>query len=70
MPTLHRSIDVAKDEARKLLDRFNVDTAYVVQYNRIYDTESNVDVPGFEAVTNKDLPLYPNIVATVSVNDA
>jgi hypothetical protein len=66
MPTLHRTIEAASKEAKELLSRYNVKHAYVVQHNRVYDLESNLDAPGFEALIGNDLPVCPNIVATIN----
>ena len=65
VPTLHRTIEAASKEAKRLLSRYNVKHAYVVRHERIYDSES-LDSPGFEALIAKELPLCPNIVATIS----
>jgi hypothetical protein len=65
MPTLHRTIDAASREAAELLDRYKLKHAYVVRHERVYNSV-NVDEPGFEALTNKELPPFPNIVATIS----
>jgi hypothetical protein len=65
MPTLHRTIEAASKEAKELLSRYNVKHAYVVRRERVYGWE-NVDEPGFEALTGKELPICPNIVATIS----
>lgn len=64
MPTLHRTIEAASKEATELLSRYNVKHAYVVRHERIYDSIS-FDQPGFEALINKELPMCPNIVATI-----
>lgn len=65
MPTLHRNIDAASKEAAELLKRYNVKHAYVVRRERVYGGK-NLDEPGYEALTNSELPYCPNIVATVS----
>ena len=65
MPTLHRTIEAASKEAKELLSRYNLKHAYVVRYERIYGWK-NVDEPGFEALSGKELPICPNIVATIS----
>lgn len=65
MPTLHRTIEAASDEAKELLSRYNVKHAYVVKHERVYNWE-NVDQAGYEALIAKELPMYPNIVATIS----
>ena len=64
MPTLHRTIEAASDEARELLSRYKLKHAYVVRHERVYEW-ANVDMPGFEALTPKELPKCPNIVATI-----
>jgi hypothetical protein len=67
MPTLHRSIEAASKEAKELLSRYNVRNAYVVRRERVYGPGwPNVDEPGFEALTDQELPHCPNIVAVVS----
>jgi hypothetical protein len=67
MPTLHRSIESASNEARELLSRYKVKHAYVVRHERVYGPDwKNVDEPGFEALTGRELPMCPNIVATIS----
>lgn len=64
MTTLHKTIEKASHEAAELLKRYNVNHAYVVQHDRIYDSE-NLDQPGFEALIARELPKFPNIVATI-----
>jgi len=67
MPTLHRSIEAASIEAKELLSRYKVKHAYVVRYERVYGPDwKNVDEPGFEALTGRELHMCPNIVATIS----
>lgn len=66
MPTLHRTIEAASKEAKELLSRYKLKHAYVVRYERVYDLESNLDAPGYEALTPKELPICPNIVATIN----
>ena len=65
MPTLHRTIEAASKEATELLNRYNVKHAYVVRHDRIYDSV-NVDQPGFEALIATELPMFPNIEATIT----
>ena len=65
MPTLHRNINAASQEAKKLLKRYKVKHAYVVRRERVYGGE-NFDEPGFEALLSSELPECPNIVAMVS----
>lgn len=60
MPTLHRTIDAAAREAAELLTRYQQKHAYVVQSDNVYGTD-----PGYEALTGRELPPKPNIVATV-----
>lgn len=60
MPTLHRTIQAASREAAELLDRYQQKHTYVVQSDNVYGTD-----PGYEALTGRELPREPNIVATV-----
>jgi hypothetical protein len=70
MPTLHRSIEAASKEAAELLSRYKVRNVYVVRRERVYGPGwPNMDEPGFEALTDKELPACPNIVAVVSKHE-
>ena len=52
MPTLHRTMEKAAEEARELLVRYNQRSIPIVRSERIYD---DFQSPGYEALTFKEL---------------
>ena len=71
MPTLHRTIEAAIKDAKELINRYNLKEAYVVQRERVFynSLTANMDTPAFEALTPKELPHCPNIVAVIDQED-
>ncbi len=70
MPTLHRTMEAAGEEAKELLTRYNQHHIAIVRSERVYD---NSQAPGYEALTFKELTKLrsyskPNVVAMVNRN--
>ena len=67
MPTLHRTIEAAANEAAELLDRCRQRRVFVVRSERIYDNHTK---PGFEALCHFEIPVLDKckIVATVTTH--
>ena len=64
MPTLHRTIEAAANEAAELLDRYRERRVFVVRSERIYDNHTK---PGFEALCSSELGVGKcKIVATIT----
>jgi hypothetical protein len=59
-------IETARDEARELLNRYNVNEVYIVKHDRVIHPTWHNDEPGFEALLGSELRGFPHIVEVVN----